>query len=95
MKTYFPFTDYDFWAYISSGFTFLFALDHTLQTAIFQRSTWTIIEGLIAVAVAYVAGDLLAGFASALLERRFVGKDLGRPSVLLRMPARTAPRPAR
>jgi hypothetical protein len=82
MKSYFPFTDYDFWAYISSGFVFLFALDHTLQTAIFQRSTWTIVEGLIAVAVAYVVGHLLAGLASAILERRFVGKYLGRPSVL-------------
>jgi hypothetical protein len=84
MKNYLPFTDYDFWAYISSGFVFLFALDHTLQTAIFhQRSTWTIVEGLIAVAVAYVVGHLLAGLASSVLERRFVGKYLGRPSVLL------------
>jgi hypothetical protein len=35
------------------------------------------------VAVAYVVGHLLAGLASAILERRFVGKYLGRPSVLL------------
>ena len=30
MKSYFPFTDYDFWAYISCGFVFLFALNHVL-----------------------------------------------------------------
>src|SRR5271165_283291 len=83
MRSYFPFTDYDFWAYISSGFVFLFALDHSLQSAIFQRPTWTVVEGLIAVAVAYTVGHLLAGFASAVLERRFVRNYLGRPSVIL------------
>ena len=83
MRSYFPFTDYDFWAYISSGFVFLFALDHSLQSAIFQRPTWTVVEGLIAVAVAYAVGHLLAGVASAVLERRFVRKFLGRPSVIL------------
>jgi hypothetical protein len=83
MKSYFPFTDYDFWAYISSGFVFLFVLDHSLQTDIFQRPTWTIVEGLIAVAAAYVVGHLLAGVASAVLERRLVGNWLGRPSITL------------
>jgi hypothetical protein len=83
MKSYFPFTDYDFWAYISCGFVFLFALDHVLQTAIFHRSTWTLVEGLIAVAAAYVVGHLLAGLSSALLERRFVNKHVGKPSTIL------------
>jgi hypothetical protein len=83
MKGFFPFTDYDFWAYIASGFVFLFALDHSLETAIFQRPTWTLVEGLIAVSVAYVVGHLLAGFASAILEQRFVRKYLGPPSALL------------
>jgi hypothetical protein len=82
MRSYFPFTDYDFWGYIASGFVFLFALDHTLQTAIFQRSTWTLVEGLVAVAAAYAVGHLLAGIVSALLERRFA-RYLSRPSVLL------------
>jgi hypothetical protein len=83
MRSFFPFTDYDFWAYISSGFVFLFALDHSLQLTIFQRPTWTVVEGLIAVAVAYAVGHLLAGCAAAVLERRFVRKYLGRPSLLL------------
>ena len=82
-RSFFPFTDYDFWAYISSGFVFLFALDHSLQLAIFQRPTWTVVEGLIAVAVAYAVGHLLAGCAAAILERRFVRQYLGRPSLLL------------
>jgi hypothetical protein len=62
---------------------FLFALDHILHTGIFQRSTWTFVEGLIAVAAAYVVGHLLAGLSSALLERRFVNKHIGKPSVIL------------
>jgi hypothetical protein len=83
MKSYFPFTDYDFWAYISSGFVFLFVLDHVMQTGIFDHTSWTIVEGLIAIAAAYAVGHLLAGGASAVLERRVVAKWFGRPSVTL------------
>jgi hypothetical protein len=69
MRGNFPFTDYDFWAYIASGFVFLFALDH--------------VEGLFATACAYAIGHLLSGVASALLERRLVGGYLGRPLATL------------
>ncbi len=83
MKGTFPFTDYDFWAYISSGFVFLFALDHVLETGWMIRNDWTVVEGLFATACAYAVGHMLAGFASALLERRIVAKWLGKPSATL------------
>jgi hypothetical protein len=83
MKGDFPFTDYDFWAYISAGFVFLFALDHVAQTGLMIRPAWTVVEGLLAVACAYATGQILAGFASALLERRLVQKLLGTPSMTL------------
>lgn len=83
MKGAFPFTDYDFWAYISAGFVFLFALDHVVQAGMMVRPSWTVVEGFFAVACAYATGHLLAGLASALLERRLIRKGLGTPSVIL------------
>lgn len=83
MRNQFPFTDYDFWAYISAGFMLLFALDHVAEAGLMIRSTWTLVEGLFAMACAYAVGQLLAGVASAILERRLVARWLGPPSVTL------------
>lgn len=83
MRNDFPFTDYDFWAYISAGIVFLFALDHVTQSGFMGRPNWTFIEGLFTMACAYIVGHLLAGVASAVLERRLVAKWLGPPSVTL------------
>jgi hypothetical protein len=79
----FPFTNYDFFAYIASGFVFLFALDHVIATDWMLRPAWTIVEGLFATACAYAVGHLIAGFASAILERRLVRRWLGTPSLHL------------
>lgn len=83
MRGWFPFTDYDFWAYIAAGFVFLFALDHVLQTGWMLRKDWTVVEGLLATACAYAIGHILAGLASALIERRLVRRWLGSPSETL------------
>lgn len=83
MRSQFPFTDYDFWAYISAGFVLLFVLDHVTQAGLMIRPTWTLVEGLFAMACAYAVGQLLAGLASAILERRLVARWLGSPSVTL------------
>jgi hypothetical protein len=83
MRSQFPFTDYDFWAYISAGFVLLFAVDHAAQTGLMVRPSWTVVEGLFATACAYAVGHLLAGLASAILERRIVRHWLGAPSVTL------------
>lgn len=79
----FPFTNYDFFAYIASGFVFLFALDHVLSTGWMIRQSWTVVEGVFATACAYAVGHLLAGFASAVIERRLVRRWLGTPSLHL------------
>lgn len=81
MQGKFPFTDYDFWAYISTGFVFLFTLDHLLGAGLMVRPSWTVVEGLVATACAYAIGHMLAGFASAIIERRIVRKWLGSPSL--------------
>jgi len=69
MKSYFPFTDYDFYAYLASGSGFLFALDYALTGgAIAFQDDWSFIEILLVVAVAYATGHISAGISSPVLE---------------------------
>jgi hypothetical protein len=89
----FPFTDYDFWGYLSSGFVTLFALDYSLGTDLLAKPSWTFVEGVIAVSLAYVTGHLVAGISSAVFEQQVV-LALGRPSEVLTGTA-VAPRWAR
>jgi len=79
----FPFTDYDFWAYISAGFAFLYVIDYLLQLHLLDRTSWTIAQGVVTVSVAYTVGHLIASLSSALFERWLVEKRLGKPSVIL------------
>ena len=79
----FPFTNYDFFGYIASGFVFLFAVDHVLSLGWMTRPAWTAAEGVFAAACAYGIGHLLAGGASATIERRLVRQWLGPPTLHL------------
>jgi len=78
-----PFTSYDFWAYLSAGFLLLFAVDITAGTGYLLRETWTVVQGVIAVALAYVVGQLIASVSSTVLEKLLVGKMLGYPREVL------------
>jgi hypothetical protein len=74
-----PFTSYDFWAYLSSGFLLLFVADWVFETKLLQRDTWSIVQSIVAVTCAYVTGQLVASLSSTLLEKILVGKVLGFP----------------
>lgn len=78
-----PFTSFDFWGYLASGFLLLCAIDSAAGYGLLARNSWTIVEGILAVSVAYVAGHVIAGFSSLILERGLVGKALGWPSAVL------------
>lgn len=78
-----PFTSYDFWAYLSAGFLLLFALDQAAGTKLLMRDSWTIAQGVVAVSLAYAAGQLVASASSALFERVLVGRLLGYPRNVL------------
>ncbi len=75
-----PFTAYDFFAYLSSGFIVLVAI-----TAAFigyeplKESQGFILAGLFIVA-AYVTGHLVANISSDVIERRLVRERLGMPT---------------
>lgn len=69
MKNYFPFSDYDFYAYLTSGSLLLGLLDFSIHEAAFLVQTdWTFVQIVLAVSAAYVVGHLVAIFAQLLLE---------------------------
>lgn len=74
-----PFTDYDFWAYLSAGFFLLVVIDLIIGSGLAGRESWTVIQGLVVVSGAYVVGQLVASGSSLTLERGLVGKVLGYP----------------
>jgi hypothetical protein len=78
-----PFTNYDFWAYLSSGFLLLAVLDQVLGTRLLMRESWTIVQGVLAISCAYTVGQLVASVSSWLLEKLLVGKLLGYPRDVL------------
>lgn len=75
----FPFTSYDFWAYLASGFLLLGAIDLAAGTGLMLLKDWAWPQTAIAVAAAYIAGQLTAGLSSLVLERGLVGHVLGFP----------------
>lgn len=83
MRAYLPFTDYDFWAYFSAGSLVLFAIDSAFATGWAVHSPWTVVEIVVAVGAAYISGQLIAGVASAVLERILLRSVLGLPVLAL------------
>lgn len=80
MKHYFPFTNYDFYAYLTSGGLLFVAIDYTLNDAAFLTKTdWSFVQIVIAVAAAYVGGHIVATFAQALLESIIAAKLIAKP----------------
>ena len=78
-----PFTSFDFWSYLASGFLLLCAFDSAFGYGLLGRKDWNVVEGILAVSVAYVIGHVIASASSILLERGLVGNVLGWPSAVL------------
>lgn len=83
MDNKFPFTNYDFWAYLSAGLMFLFAVDQVMGKHLLMRDSWTVVQGTIAVSVAYTVGQLIASLSAWIFEKLLVGKLLGYPRNVL------------
>lgn len=62
-----PFTSFDFWGYLASGFLLLCAIDSAAALGLLARKDWTVVEGIFAVSMAYVVGHVIAGLASLIL----------------------------
>ena len=74
-----PFTSYDFWAYLSAGFLLLFAIDAVIGTKLVLRDSWSIVQSVVAISLAYVVGQLIASASAAIFEKVMVGKLFGYP----------------
>ncbi len=83
MESKIPFTSYDFWAYLSSGFLLLFIADYVAGTDLLTRDSWTIVQGVVAVSAAYAVGQLVASGSALVFERVLVGRLLGYPRDIL------------
>jgi hypothetical protein len=91
MRDAFPLTDFDFWAFLTSGAVMLAAADRVFGLGWMARENWTFVQVGLAAALAYVVGHVVAEIASRLLEGWLVQRVLGTPSKLLL--ATDAPRP--
>lgn len=78
-----PFTSYDFWGYLTSGFVFLFVLDYVFDGHFLARTDWPLVASLVAIAAAYAVGHILAGMASWLWEDMLLRRWTGIPTNIL------------
>lgn len=75
-----PFSVYDFFAYLASGFMVLAALDFGVGTGHLLSSDVTVTSSALLLVSAYVLGQLVAQVSALTLEAGLVGRILGRPS---------------
>lgn len=69
MKEWFPFTDYDFYGYLACGLVLLFAADYWHSGGHYLvHDQWTFFQGALTIALAYVAGQIIAMPSSIVLE---------------------------
>lgn len=80
MSKNFPFTQYDFYAYLASGLVFLAATDFVFfEGVLYSQQSWSFVSTATLIALAYIIGQLLAIPSSLLLEHLIAGKFLRSP----------------
>lgn len=84
MKSWFPFTDYDFYAYITSGVIVIAGVDYAFFGSILvNRSEWTIVQGVFWTMISYLIGHLTAGLSSFALEQTLMKKVFRAPELII------------
>lgn len=84
MKDWFPFTSYDFYAYLTAGMVTLAAVDRVfLDSMLASQANWTFVNGAFWAAIAYLVGQILAIPSSVLLEHLLGRMWLRAPSRIL------------
>jgi hypothetical protein len=70
MKQWFPFTDYDFYAYLTAGVMLIAAVDYGLFGGILiQKTDWPAVHIVFWVGTAYVVGQIVANPATLIVEQ--------------------------
>lgn len=84
MKDWFPFTSYDFYAYLTAGMVMLAAVDRVfLGSMLAGQASWTVVNGAFWTAIAYLIGQILAIPSSIFLEHLLGRMWLRAPSRIL------------
>lgn len=84
MKQYFPFTNYDFYGYLSCGLLLLFVVDYWCSGGHYlARDNWTVFQGALVVSLSYIIGQIIATLSSFLLEHVLARMLLRSPLVIL------------
>lgn len=80
MKDHFPFTDYDFYAYLASGGMLLAVIDWIYNGGGFLGvEDWNFGQIVVAVAAAYIVGHIVAMLAQVTLETSLIGRWFAKP----------------
>lgn len=84
MRNWFPFSDYDFWAYLASGTLLLAGIDYSFNDAqLIASSEWSVAQGTLAILAIYLVGHIIASTSSLLLESWVANKALRSPVAVL------------
>jgi hypothetical protein len=78
-----PFSVYDFFGYLISGFLLLVAIDYAGGYRFLLRNELSLTYGIFWTVIAYITGQILAGPSAWLLERIVIGRWLKRPNINL------------
>jgi hypothetical protein len=78
-----PFSIYDFFGYLSSGFILLIAFDVVFVDGNILNQDVSLAFGIFLVVVAYIAGQITANISGYLIEEKFVRNILGEPPAIL------------
>ncbi len=78
-----PFSVYDFFGYLASGFLICVTLDYAVGDHWILRETLPVSYATFWIVVSYIVGHICATPSSWLYERLLVGRVLGRPNTVL------------
>jgi hypothetical protein len=78
-----PFSVYDFFGYLASGFLLLVSLDFAFNSELLLSQELTIVLGIFWIIVAYIAGHVVANLSGYIIEEKIVRGVLGEPSKIL------------
>ena len=79
----FPFSFYDFFAYLSSGAVIVATGDYVFHFGLLNQRDIAPVLAVELIVVAYVLGHVVAHFSSWIFEQVVVGRFLGRPAPIL------------
>lgn len=85
MRTWFPFTDYDFYAYLTSGLILVAAFDlGFFNGALVYEESWSFVQGVFWTITCYLIGHVAAGLSSFFLQQlTFCGPFSSPESIIL------------